>query len=69
MISGKVVRVPGASKDVTLNDGATVADALTAAELTPSSNEEVRLNAIVSTTDATLTDGFRIMLVQGAKGN
>lgn len=68
MLNGKVIRVPGEVQDVSVNEGSTLGDALRAANLSPTSNEEIRLNTIVSTTDAPLSEGFRIMLVQSAKG-
>jgi hypothetical protein len=69
MISGKVVRVPGAHTDITVPDGSTIADVLQQWGQSPSANEEIRLNAIVTPVTTVLQDGFRIMLTQGAKGN
>ncbi|NVZ07982.1 hypothetical protein HW932_01745 [Allochromatium humboldtianum] len=63
----KIVRVPGSVSEIALNDGATVADALAAADITPSSNEELTVNGHASAQDATLSDGARIVLAKAAK--
>lgn len=67
MIEVKVIRVPGVVKTVALNDGATVADALTAAELTQLSNEKLSVNAEAATSDDVLGDGDRVILSVEAK--
>lgn len=69
MLTGKIVRVPGNSRDMSVADGSTVGQVLQQAGMSPTSNEEVRLNAVVTSLNTVVTDGFRIMLTQGAKGN
>lgn len=69
MINAKIVRVPGAVIDVVLNDGATVADALTAASITVGSNESLKVNNDNATLETPLFDGARVILAQSAKGN
>lgn len=69
MITVKVCRVPGGNQEVTLHDGATVGDALRAANLSRQSGEKVVLNAQDTTDDTVVHNGDRVMLVQGAKGN
>lgn len=69
MINAKVVRVPGAVVDVVLEDGATVADALAAANITVGENEALSINSTPATTSTALTDGARIVLAKAAKGN
>lgn len=65
----KVIRVPGAVKDVALNQGATVADALAAADMSVDSGEKVSLNGVDVPTSTAVTDGSRIVIAKGAKGN
>ena len=69
MINAKVVRVPGAVVDVVLEDGATVADALSAANITVGDNETLTINNTAATQSTVLTDGARIVLAKAAKGN
>ncbi len=68
-ISVKVVRVPGAVTEVELNDGATVADALAAAGTSLSSGEAVKVDATPAELTTTLSDGNRVVIAKGAKGN
>lgn len=63
----KIVRVPGSVSEIALNDGATVADALNAAEITASPNEEITINGNPASTDRTLFDGDRLILAKQAK--
>ena len=63
----KIVRVPGSVSEIALNDGATVADALAAADITVSPTEELTVNGHTTTTDAVLSDGARIVLAKSAK--
>lgn len=69
MISIKVVVVPGAVKEVVLNDGATVRDALSAANQT-SDGFQVAVDGVNNASlDTVLSDGQRVALSIGAKGN
>lgn len=65
----KVVRVPGAVKDVVLETGATVNDALAAAGVSLDSNESVVVNGQATSGTAPISDGSRILVAKGAKGN
>ena len=67
-IMAKVIRVPGAVTEVGLEDGATVGDALTAAGVTVESGETLKLNGADTTTDATVSEGGRILIAKAAKG-
>lgn len=69
VIEVKVVRVPGAVKDVMLNDGATVADALSAAGITLESGEAAKVNGSDVDSTTTLSNGDRVILAKAAKGN
>lgn len=65
----KVVRVPGAVSDLELDDGATVGDALSAAQLTVGSGETIKVNGSSATESTRLSNGDRIIVAKGAKGN
>ena len=65
----KVVRVPGAVTEVALSQGATVADALSAAGISSSGSESIRVGAADATVDTSVSDGDRVVIAQGAKGN
>ncbi|QIB67133.1 MoaD/ThiS family protein [Kineobactrum salinum] len=69
MISIKVVVVPGTVKEVALNDGATVRDALDAASQS-SEGYAIQVDGVSNATlDTPLRDGQRVALSVGAKGN
>jgi len=63
----KVIRVPGTVKEVGLEDGATVGDALDAADFEVSTGEAITLNGNTVDLSATVTDGSRICLAKSAK--
>ena len=67
MITLKVIRVPGTVKEIALEDGATVADALAAAEYEPSATEAITLNGATVSTDAVVNDSDRLVLAKAAK--
>ena len=67
-IEAKVVRVPGAVKDVALNEGATVGDALQAAGVEIGPGEVVSMNGTAAGNDQRVSDGDRIIVAKGAKG-
>ena len=70
MITVKVIRVPGAVIEVGLEDNASIADALSAANVTPASGEMLNLNGDNTTDTSTqLEDGDRVILAKGAKAN
>lgn len=68
MISAKVAQLPGLFKEVALEDGATVAQAVTAACLN-ADGFAIRVNGSVSDLGATLRNGDTITLSKAAKGN
>lgn len=68
-ITVKVIRVPGGVQEVAIDDGSTVADALSAANITPNSNEAIKIGAESVTLDSPVLDGDRVVIAQGAKGN
>lgn len=65
----KVVRIPGAVTEVALSQGATVADAMSAAGISSSGSESIRVGAADATVDTSVSDGDRVVIAQGAKGN
>ena len=67
-IEVKVVRVPGAVKDVALNDGANVADALGAANVHLGAGETVSMNGNTVEMSQPLSNGDRVIVAKGAKG-
>ena len=68
--SVKVVRVPGASNEVTLDAAnPTIEDALDAAGVTLGENEKVSLNGADASPDDSVTDGDKVLVSKGAKGN
>ena len=67
-IEVKVVRVPGAVTDVALNSGATVSDALRAANIDMGEGETVSMNGATVNGSRALSQGDRIIVAKGAKG-
>jgi hypothetical protein len=65
----KVIRIPGAVTEVALSAGASVADALSAASIEPTGSEAIKVGAETVEQGYTLTDGDRVVISQGAKGN
>jgi len=64
-----VIKFPGSSQMVTLEDGATIQDAIDAADF-DTDGFEVKINgATVSDINATVVSGSRIVLVKKVKGN
>lgn len=63
----KIIRVPGAVKEVALESGSTVADALAAADYELSPTETVTMNGVTVDMDTVVTDGARIILAKEAK--
>jgi sulfur carrier protein ThiS len=68
-ITVKVIRVPGGVNEVAVNEGATVAEVLAAADISPNSNEAIKIGAEAVDLDSTVSDGDRVVIAQGAKGN
>ncbi len=67
-VSAKVVRIPGAMTEVMLNDGATVADALAAANTSLASGEGLTVNSLPATLDTPLAQGNVVVVSKSAKG-
>lgn len=68
VITVKVIRVPGAVTEVGLESGASVQDALNAADVSVGSGESVKLNGADTELSATVSDGSRILVAKAAKG-
>lgn len=68
-ITVQVTRVPGAMKTITLEQGATVRDALALAEVELSQGYEVRVDDEIATVDTVLEDGAVVVLSKMIKGN
>ena len=64
-----VAKFPGASQMVTLEDGATVQDAINAADFETDGFEVKLAGVTVSDFNTTVTSGSRIILVKKVKGN
>lgn len=67
MIEVKVIQIPGVIRDVALNEGATVSDALRAAGI-DLTTETVTLNGLSTTGSAQLSANDRIIVAKSAKG-
>lgn len=65
----KVTKVPGAMQTITLEEGATVADALRIANITAESGYEIRVDNEVASIDQTLDDGAVVIVTKMIKGN
>lgn len=65
----KVIRLPGAVKSVTVNDGATVSDALREAGVALEQGFTVAVNGVAGTVNTSLNPNDNIIVSQGAKGN
>lgn len=69
MVEAKVIQVPGAVKDVALEDGATVNDALSAAGVTVESGYTIKVDGADASGSTSVSNGSRIIIAKGAKGN
>jgi len=65
----KIVRVPGAVTEVGLEQGSTVADALSAAGIEQNNAEVLKVGSSSVDRNYTLVDGDRVIYSIGAKGN
>lgn len=68
-ITVEITKVPGAMKKVTLEPGATVADALRVAEIEAGAGYEIRLDNDVVTATTPVEDGSVIIVTKMVKGN
>ncbi len=69
IITVKVIRVPGSVSEVGLEAGATISDALSAANVVVESHESMQLNGNVVDGSTVLSDGDRVIVSKAAKGN
>ena len=69
MITVKVAKAPGAVVEVVLDSGATVSDAIEAAGKTVDDGQGVSLNGSSTQLSASVSDGDRVVIAKGAKGN
>ena len=69
MITVKVMQIPGAIREVALEDGATVADALTAAQMSLHSNYVLKVDGSEADESDMLRDGQNVTMSASAKGN
>jgi sulfur carrier protein ThiS len=65
----KIGKLPGRITEVALEEGATVAQAIEAAEITDIEGFETRVNGAPAANDAELSDGDNVLLVKKIKGN
>ena len=63
----KIVRMPGEVKEIAVDGGASVGQALEIAEMSASSSEKITVNGSVATLSTCLSDGDRIVLARDAK--
>lgn len=69
MLTVKIARVPGTVSEVTLEDGTDVATALQVAGMELTSGILLQVNGREANVGDILTDGARVTLAKGAKGN
>ncbi len=67
-VSVNVVKVPGAYRPVVLDEGATVADALSALDIDPA-GYAIRVGADEGNPSTVLTEGSTVILTRQVKGN
>jgi hypothetical protein len=65
----KVIRLPGAVKSVTVNEGSTVSDALREAGFALEQGFTLTVDGVSATVSTALKAGANIIVSQGAKGN
>lgn len=68
-ITVQITKVPGAMKTLSLENGSTVADALTIAELEVATGYEIRVDDEIATRDTVLEDGSVVVITKMIKGN
>ncbi len=69
MISVKVALIGSAIKEILLEDGATVQDALTGTNTTIPDGFDVKVDGNDATTTTMLNNDARVVIAKGAKGN
>lgn len=65
----KVIRVPGRTATVEVSEGASIAEALQAANIDLASGEACKLNGATAEFGDILTEGDKVIVAKGAKGN
>ncbi|MGD9382354.1 MAG: MoaD/ThiS family protein [Candidatus Thorarchaeota archaeon] len=65
----KVIRVPGRTSTIELPEGSTVGEALNRADISLSSGESCKVNGNTCDLGDTLSEGDRVIVAKGAKGN
>ena len=68
MITVKVIELPGAVREVALEDGATVGNALSVAGVS-AEGYPIKVDSSEATVDTVLTDNARVIVSKSAKGN
>ena len=69
MMEVKVIRVPGRTATVEVPDSCTIGEALNEAGVTLESGEACKLNGATASLTDVLTDGDKVIVAKGAKGN
>lgn len=70
MLEVKVIELPGFTKTVAVNNGATIRDAIVAAEVNIGADVKVQRNHEKDVAQsATVAEGDRIVVAKAAKGN
>lgn len=64
-----VIRVPGRTQTVEIPDGGSVAEALNRANIALQSGEACKLNGANASLDDRCSEGDKIIVAKGAKGN
>ncbi len=65
----KVIRVPGRTSTVEVPENCTLAEALNTAGVALESGEACKLNGAAASLDDILSDGDKVIVAKGAKGN
>lgn len=67
MITVKVMLVPGAVKELALDDNSTVGQALAAAEIDNAEGYPIKVDGATATLSTVLSDGSRVILAKSSK--
>lgn len=65
----KVIRVPGATRTIEVPARCTVAEALNSADVHLENGESCKLNGVTANLNDVLSEGDKIIVAKGAKGN
>lgn len=68
MLTVRVIQLPGLVKEVALEDGATVQDAMSVAGI-EQANGTIKVDGNVATAATAVSDGSTITIAKGPKGN